>query len=133
VFRSRSLLAGGLVRCFYDGERPSGECREPPLTTEVELVEFDGASYTGSEVVRPRLAARGEWARTAQGGPSSWHIEPVGKFHFLASRTQEGRWPPERDRQPACVLVGIRDGQISRIREFPSHEAAQAALRDVYP
>jgi hypothetical protein len=133
AFRSKSLLAGGLVWCFYDGEPPNAEYREPRLAAEVELVEFDGATFAGSEVVRPRLAARGQWARQAQGGPSSWHIEPVGKFHFLASRALEGRWPPERERQPACILVGIRDGQISRIREFPSHETAKEALRDVYP
>jgi hypothetical protein len=127
------LLAGGLIWCFYEGDRPNREYREPTLSAEVELVEYDGASYAGSKVVRQRLATRGEWARTTQGGPSSWHIEPMGKFHFLASRTLEGRWPPERERQPACVLVGIHDGQITGIREFPSHEAARDAMQHAYP
>jgi hypothetical protein len=125
-YQARAGLVSGLVSRYYDGD-PIDEYPEPEWSSDVELVEFDGESFQGSEAVVKRLSDRAEWAKARFGGRGSWTIQPIGKFHVVATRASQ--WPePERD--PRCLLVYTHTQKIARIRELQDADAAHRALRE---
>jgi hypothetical protein len=121
----------GLIWCCYEGVPPSDGYRVPRFHPRVLLTEFDGQMLQGAQNVRERLLARGEWARQAKARPASWTIQDLSKRHSLATRAPEGRWPPEDERQPACVVVKRSRRGISEIREFRDPPAALQGLREM--
>jgi hypothetical protein len=127
-YQERAALVSGLVSRYYDGH-PIDEDPEPSWSPDVDLLEFDGESFHGHEAVKERLSKRADWARARfkQGG--SWTIQPVGKFHVIATRSVTVNLADD-DRQPRCVLVDARAHEVGRIREFEDAAAAHQALRD---
>jgi hypothetical protein len=125
-YQARATLVAGFVHRYYDGDLPDDESPEPGWSPDVELVEFDGECFRGSDPVETRLSDRAEWARARFARGSSWTVQPVGKFHVIATRASE--WP-KPERHPRCLLVDAREHKLGRIREFPDADAAHEALR----
>jgi hypothetical protein len=128
AYLARARFVDGLVWRYYDGDPPNSKLPEPGWGPDVELVEFGGDRFTGADVVRRRLLARAGWAHARWGRGGSWTIQPIGKFHVIATRAPVSS--PEQERQPQCVLVDAREGKIVRIREFQDAEEAHRSLRE---
>jgi hypothetical protein len=128
AYFARAHLIDGLVCRYYDGDPPNDEFPEPVWGPDVELIEFDGDQFKGADVVRRRLSARAEWAHAKWGRGGSWTIEPIGRFHVIATRAPESS--PRQERQPRCILINVREGKIVRIREFQDAEVAHRSLRE---
>jgi hypothetical protein len=109
-----------LVWRYYDTEAAPADLPLVPWDDAVVLFEFDGGRFRGSEAVRQRLVERANWRRQVDGRDSSWTFEQVVVNRVLALRLPEGKWPPEPEVQPSCVLIEISPGEIVEIQEFRS-------------
>jgi hypothetical protein len=104
-YRERANLVTGLVSRYYDGDLID-DYPEPAWRADVELLEFDGEFFRGQSAVKQRLSERAESTQARFGGGGSWTIQPVGKFHVIATRALTAN--SAEDREPRCVLVDAR-------------------------
>jgi hypothetical protein len=98
---------------LHDGDRSNDEFPEPDWSPNVELVEFDGDCFRGSDVVSKRLSGRAQWARARFGRGSSWTIQPVGKHHVIATRASEWPEPEPPQGQSSCQVSPIESLQAT--------------------